>query len=199
MSAIVNRTRSLYFVVFSLILALSAASFAKTHVDPRFAGVNIKNFGQMDDRFYRGGQPDEEDYKALADLGIKTIIDLRDDPKAYEKPAVEALGMRYINIAMNDKKYPAAQKVEEFLKVANDPETGKFYVHCAGGRHRTGVMGAVYRFTHDGWDYDRAYAEMKEYDFYSSWGHGPMKQFVQDYWKQVQNHSNTTTTAAVTN
>jgi hypothetical protein len=47
-------------------------------------------------------------------------------------------------------------------------------------------MGAVYRFTHDHWNYDQAYAEMKQYDFYTTWGHGPLKQFVQDYWKQLQ-------------
>jgi hypothetical protein len=54
-------------------------------------------------------------------------------------------------------------------------------VHCAGGRHRTGVMGAVYRFNHYNWNYDQAYAEMKKYDFYTRWGHGDMKKFVQDY------------------
>lgn len=186
MSTNLIRTRAIYLAVFSLVLALAAASFGRTHVDPRFPNIKIKNFGQMDDRFYRGGQPNEEDYKALADLGINTIIDLRDDSKTYAKSAAETAGLRYINIALDDKSYPEAPKVEEFLKVVNDPQTGKFYVHCAGGRHRTGVMGAVYRFTHDGWDYDRTYAEMKEYDFYSRWGHGPMKQFVQDYWKNLQ-------------
>jgi hypothetical protein len=30
------------------------------------ASVKIKNFGQMDDRFYRGAQPDKKDYKDLA-------------------------------------------------------------------------------------------------------------------------------------
>jgi protein tyrosine/serine phosphatase len=150
----------------------------------------------MDDRFYRGAQPDQEDYKALSELGINTIIDLRDDAKDFAKAAAEAAGMRYVNIALDDKKYPEAQKVEEFLKLVNDPQTGKFYVHCAGGRHRTGVMGAVYRFTHYGWDYDRTYAEMKEYDFYSRWGHGPMKQFVKDYWEQLQAHATASTAAA---
>lgn len=197
MSVNLNRTRSLYLAVFSLVLAISVISFGKTDVNTNFPNVHIKNFGQMDDRFYRGGQPDEEDYEALAQLGIKTVIDLRDDPKSYEKPAVEALGMKYVNIPMDDKKYPEAQPIDEFLKVVNAPETGKFYVHCAGGRHRTGVVGAVYRFTHDGWDYNRAYAEMKQYDFYSRWGHGPMKKFVQDYWRDLQSQNATASSKAV--
>lgn len=187
----VVNTLSLRFAVLSLVLALSTACLGKMHVDGRFADVHIKNFGQMDDRFYRGAQPKEEDYKALAGLGIKTVIDLRDDPKPYEQASVEGLGMHYVNIPMDDKGYPKAEQIEAFLKVVDDPGTGKFYVHCAGGRHRTGVMGAVYRFNRDGWDYDRVYAEMKDYDFYSSWGHGPLKQFVQDYWQQMQSKSTT--------
>src|SRR5689334_9403055 len=39
-----------------------------------FPQITIKNFGQMDTHFYRGAQPRPEDYKALAALGIKTII-----------------------------------------------------------------------------------------------------------------------------
>jgi len=174
------------------VLALSAVSFAQS-AQSSFSDIKIKNFGQMDARFYRGAQPKEDDYQSLAALGIKTVIDLRDDATSYEKSAVEALGMRYVNIPMSDKDYPREQQIEAFLKLANDPDTGAFYVHCAGGRHRTGVMGAVYRFTKYGWNYDQVYKEMKDYDFYSRWGHGDMKKYVQDYWQRVQ-----TTPAPVT-
>lgn len=143
--------------------------------------IRIKNFGQMDERFYRGAQPKEEDIKALAALGIHTIIDLQDAPTNYEKRAAEAAGIRYVNIPMSSTSRPRDEQIEQFLKLANDPATGRFFVHCAGGRHRTGVMGAVYRISHDGWDFDRAYKEMKNYDYYSRWGHGSLKDYVQDY------------------
>jgi len=143
----------------------------------------------MDDRFFRGGQPKEGEYQELAALGITTVIDLQDDPTNYEKRDVEALGMKYINIPMSDTRYPESAKIEQFLKLVNEPSTGKFFVHCAGGRHRTGVMGAVYRFNHYNWNYDQVYAEMKKYDFYTRWGHGKMKEFVQDYAASFQNHA----------
>lgn len=168
------------------ILSLSAVTSAQERSKPETATVKIKNFGQMDDRFFRGAQPKEKDYKALAELGIRTVIDLRDDPEAYAKPVVEALGMNYINIPMIAKKYPTAQATELFLKTVNDPTTGKFYVHCAGGRHRTGAMGAVYRFKFYDWNFDQVYKEMKRYDFYTSWGHGAFKDFVEDYYTQIQ-------------
>jgi protein tyrosine/serine phosphatase len=176
-------------VVFAAVLGTAALSFGKEAVTNSFPNVKIKNFGQMDDRFYRGAQPKEADFQGLAALGIKTVIDLRDDPQSYEKQSVEALGMRYVNIPMSDSEYPKAAQIDSFLKLVDDPTTGKFYVHCAGGRHRTGVMGAVYRYTHNHWNFDQVYAEMKAYDFYTRWGHGAMKQYVQDYWQRMQTAS----------
>jgi protein tyrosine/serine phosphatase len=186
---------SVLFAAISLILASQITAFTQELNHANLSNVTIKNFGQMDDRFYRGGQPKEGDYQQLAALGIKTIIDLRDDPESYEKRDAEALGMKYVNIPMSDKDYPDTAKIEQFLKLVDDPSTGKFYVHCAGGRHRTGVMGAVYRFNHYNWNYDQVYAEMKKYDFYTRFGHGDMKKFVEDYAANFHNKIAAVTTA----
>ena len=172
------------------ILALTIVSSAQENANQTPSAnikiIKIKNFGQMDERFYRGAQPKGRDYKDLSTLGIKTIIDLRDDPELDERPMVESVGMKYVSIPMSDKKYPKPQVVELFLKTVNDPATGKFFVHCAGGRHRTGAMGAVYRFQFYHWTFDQAYKEMKQYDFYTSWGHQAFKDFVEDYYAQTQ-------------
>ena len=175
-------------VVVALVLTIGTAAVAKRHTDAAFSNINIKNFGKMDDRFYRGAQPNEQDYKDLKALGIHTVIDLTDSPKGYERRDVEALGMRYVNIPMSDSEYPKQASIDAFLKLVNDPSTGKFYAHCAGGRHRTGVMGAVYRFNVNHWTYDQAYAEMKNYDFYTRFGHGDLKTFVEDYSKRFQSN-----------
>jgi protein tyrosine/serine phosphatase len=170
-------------------LALAVQAQASSKRNEAFPDVAIKNFGQMDERFYRGAQPKPGEYKALSTLGIHTVIDLRDDPESYAKREVEALGMRYVNIPMSDKDYPGEEKIEQFWQIVNDSTSGKFYVHCAGGRHRTGVMGAVYRYRINHWDYDRVYKEMKDYDFYTRWGHGAMKDYVHDYWQRLQKES----------
>jgi protein tyrosine/serine phosphatase len=179
----------------ALVFSLSAVSYGKKK-ESNFPNIKIKNFGQMDERFYRGARPKDEDYKALAALGVKTIIDLTDNSREYEQPAVEAAGLRYINIPMVDKSYPDVDQVNQFLKVVNDPETGKFFLHCAGGRHRTGVMGAVYRFNFDNWNLDQALAEMERYEFDTGFGHGKQKDFVRDYWKQFQAKQANAATAA---
>jgi len=177
----------------ALIFAFAGLSFGKGK-NPEFPNVKIKNFGKMDERFYRGARPKDEDYKVLAELGIKTVIDLTDNSREYEQPAVEAAGLRYINIPMVDKSYPSMDQVNEFLKVVDNPETGKFFVHCAGGRHRTGVVGAVYRFTRNNWNLEQVLAEMDQYEFESGFGHGKQKDFVQDYWQQFQKQQASATT-----
>lgn len=171
------------------LLSLAVVCAAQETSATKFKSIKIKNFGQMDERFYRGAQPKENDYKDLAMLGIRTIIDLREDPEPYEKPLVESLGMKYVNIPMIGKKYPTPEATELFLRTINDPSSGKFFVHCAGGRHRTGAMGAVYRYEFYNWNFEQVYREMKDYDFYTRWGHGAFKDFVQDYASKKQNKS----------
>lgn len=175
--------RSLCGLVAVLMFAAGARAQEAATPATNTVDVKIKNFGQMDDRFYRGAQPGKKDYKDLAAIGIKTIIDLREDPESYEQPLVESLGMKYVNIPMLGKKYPTPEATEAFLKTINDPATGKFFVHCAGGRHRTGAMGALYRFQFYDWGFDEVYKEMKQYDFYTRFGHQAFKDFVTDYAK----------------
>ena len=183
-------------VAVAIVVALGTVALSKTHSDPAFSSIKIKNFGKMDDRLYRGAQPKSEDYKGLAALGVKTVIDLQDSPTSYEKGDVEALGMRYINIPMSDSSYPKQEQIDAFLRLVNDSGTGVMYIHCAGGRHRTGVMGAVYRFNVNHWNLDQAYTEMRDYDFYTRWGHGDLKTFVEDYAQKFQ--TNSTAGAAAT-
>lgn len=183
----VNRNRFRHVLrALTAIFAFAVMAVAQSSEHANYTDVKIKNFGQMDERFYRGAQPKQDDYVSLKALGITTVVDLQAEPKEYEKQIVESLGMRYVNIPMVGKKYPTNEAVMAFRKLVDDPATGKFFVHCAGGRHRTGAMGAVYRFDKYHWNYDQVYGEMKKFDFYTSWGHGDFKKFVQDYAARTQ-------------
>ena len=175
-----NTLRSSLFAIMALVTFTVIAS-AQTSPGKAFPGISIQNFGQMDDNFYRGAQPQPGDYKALASMGIKTIIDLRNDKESFAESSAAAAGMKYVNIPMDGVSAPSDSDIAEFLKIANDPATGKFYVHCKAGIHRTGVMGAVYRISHDGWDYDKTFAEMKNYEFSAGLFHGALKSFVRSY------------------
>jgi tyrosine-protein phosphatase SIW14 len=166
-------------------LGLTVGDPAQTTNDS-FQDVKIKNFGQMDERFFRGAQPLPEDFQSLRDLGIQTIVDLRNDPMDYEKSKVEVLGMKYINIPMSGWRTPKEEQIEDFLNLINNPETGAFFVHCKAGIHRTGVIGAVYRFKKYGWDYNQTYQEMKDYNFSAGLFHQALKGYVKDYAKRLE-------------
>jgi len=148
--------------------------------------AEIENFGKVNDHFYRGSQPLGRNYEQLAALGVKTIVDLREETDREERASAERAGLRYINLPMKEKSYPQAGASTRFLEVVNNQANWPVYVHCAGGRHRTGVMTAVYRMSVDGWNIEQAYREMKQFDFYASWGHGCYKDYVYDYYRDLQ-------------
>ena len=170
----------------------SAAELIASHANSlgpiRLSGIEIENFGVVDGRIFRGAQPGSKDYVALAAIGVKTIIDLREDAKSSSRGAAEAAGLRYINIAIDGHGTPTSAQAAEFIAAVNDPANGVIYTHCAGGRHRTGSMIAAYRMTQDGWTLKQAYDEMLAYDFYTGNGHKGFKTFVEEYASQISQH-----------
>jgi len=147
--------------------------------------VKISNFGQIDQKYFRGGQPEGQDYADLAKLGVHTVINLTgDDARANEKQMVEAAGMKYVQIPMTTHVPPTPAQINEFLKITGDPESGPVYVHCVGGKHRTGVMTAIYRMN-SGWNADQAFDEMKKFKFGATFLHSEFKNFVYDFYNQL--------------
>ena len=169
--------------VIAALVMLSAAQAAQQ--DSLLSKIKIKNFGCLNENYYRGAQPTGSDYADLAALGIKTVIDLQRVGVKDEQSIVEAAGMKFIRIGMSDKKRPAPEQVEMFLQVVNDPANQPVFVHCKGGRHRTGAMTATYRMTREGWTAEQAVAEMKRFDFDRGFGHGDLKDFVFDYYTRM--------------
>jgi protein tyrosine/serine phosphatase len=143
--------------------------------------IRIDNFGKINDNYYRGAQPAASDYSDLAAMGIKTVLDLQADGRADEQGLVQRAGMQFYRIGMTTTDRPTDAQVAQFFKIVNDPANQPVYVHCAGGRHRTGTMTALYRMTNNGWTADQAYSEMKQYRFEGFPGHPVLKNFVYAY------------------
>lgn len=143
--------------------------------------IRIYNFAKVNDDYYRGGQPMGEDYADLAAIGVKTVINLTNsnDGQAEEKAKVEQYGMRYLHIPMSTRKPPTAEEIATFLAAVDDE--GDVYVHCVGGRHRTGVMTGVYRMTRDGLTGEQAFKEMKKYKYGPDFLHPEFKKFIHNY------------------
>ena len=162
------------------VLLIGAASAAHA-ANARLSAIKIDNFGVVNDHYYRGAQPTPADFPDLAALGVKTVIDLTRDGRDDEKSLVEAAGMKFVRIPLTTTEAPAGMAITQFLALVTDPANQPVYVHCQGGRHRTGTMTAIYRMTQEGWTPARAYEEMKQYRFEGFPGHPELKRFVLGY------------------
>jgi tyrosine-protein phosphatase SIW14 len=172
-------------VLVALILAMTSHADAASSAE--LANIRVDNFGQINDTYYRGAQPGPGDFPDLAALGVKTVIDLTSyDSEVGEQAMAAGAGMKFYRLPMTTIDRPSDSTVTKFLELVNDPANQPVFVHCRGGRHRTGAMTAVYRMTHDRWSADQAYAEMKHYQFEQ--GFPPkieLKDFVYDYYDQL--------------
>ena len=90
-----------------------------------------------------------------------------------------------IRVALLESESQSGSELKSGRLIVNDPSNLPVYVHCQGGRHRTGAMTAVYRLTHDKWTADQAYGEMKKYGFETFIGHPQLKTFVYDYYQKM--------------
>jgi protein tyrosine/serine phosphatase len=173
------RQRAALLAVCSLLLS-GVVSAARTNADVSGpATIHIENFGRVDAKLYRGAQPSGQDFADLKNLGVKTVVDLTSgDGDPRERIAAEAAGLRYVAIPMTTHVVPTAAQMSEFLGLFRDADSQPVFVHCVGGRHRTGVMTAVYRITNMGWNGEQAFREMKQYHFGADALHREFKQFV---------------------
>lgn len=181
--------------IVALVLGVAASARAQLVPSGERSAITIDNFGRVSDRYYRGAQPVGHDYQDLAALGVKAVIDLTADGDVNEAGLVRAAGMKFVRIPMTTHDEPAPDAITRFLSLVNDPANQPVYVHCQGGRHRTGVMTAVYRMTQDGWNADRAFAEMQKYRFGPAFLHSTLKNFVYDYYAHAAVAARRATTA----
>jgi tyrosine-protein phosphatase SIW14 len=166
--------------------SLSFAILATVVSIPTWAGANdfpgIHNFHKVNEQVYRGAQPTEQGFQALAKLGVKTVIDLRRENEhstVEERRMVEAAGMRYVNFPMQGVVAPHADVVARVLAILNDKAQGPVFVHCKQGRDRTGGVIACYRISHDGWENGKALKEAKSFGMH--WVQFGIKSYVMNF------------------
>ncbi|MEI7474920.1 MAG: tyrosine-protein phosphatase [bacterium] len=154
-------------IIFNLILPANASHHEaqnKTLLKIKYEQypVFIPHFNKVDTEYYRGGQPKNKGYKELSQLGIKTIIDLRqfDRSTKKEEKLVEKYCIKFISIPMNPFNPPSQEQIKYFFSIINNPQNQPVFVHCREGKDRTGIMTALYRINEYNWTTEQAYQEM---------------------------------------
>ena len=146
----------------------------------------IPNFHQVNPNLYRGGQPKKDGLQQLKQLGVTTIINLRDSDEqaGAEEKVAKSIGLRYFNVPLSNFNRPSDTNVDEILKLIEAQENQPVFVHCKRGSDRTGLIIAIYRMTHDGWNSERAKAEAKEFGL--GFWQVKMKDYLSDYERRLQ-------------
>src|ERR1700719_3886229 len=96
----------------------------------------VPNFGQVTPLLFRGAQPSNDGFGALAKMGVGIVVDLRGDSDA-ERERVTKLGMQYIAIP-SQCSHMTDEGVAKFLSILRDNPDKKIFVHCKYGVDRTG-------------------------------------------------------------
>ena len=176
------RVLSACFVAVSFTVpAIAQTATPEASVSAALSRIRIGNFGKINNNYYRGAQPKGSDYRDLAALGVKTIIDLQKDGPSNEAGLVTGVGMKFFRIGMTTSEAPTDGQIAQFFEIVTNPANQPVYVHCAGGRHRTGTMTALYRMTFDGWNAAQAYTEMKQFRFEGFPDHPVLRNYVYAY------------------
>ena len=151
------------------------------------AGQCIRNFRNVTEWLYRGGQPDYNGIKLLKNIGIKTVISLRWNQKiiSRERALVEEAGIAFESIRLNYWTFPKEGVVARFLSILDDLAKRPTFIHCLHGSDRTGLLIAMYRMSRMGWDADAAYKEMRDCGFHRLKMHH-FKWAVYDFARQIK-------------
>jgi uncharacterized protein (TIGR01244 family) len=121
-----------------------------------------------DGRVYIGGQPSEKSLASLAELGVKTVVNLRTPREMADRAqvpfdeAAEAarLGMEYVTIPIGGTDFPyTPNAVEHFTQVLNR-YSGSVLLHCRSGV-RASYIWTAYLVRYGGLDLDAALARGK--------------------------------------
>ena len=123
------------------------------------------NFGEVEaGRIYRSAAPSASDLRRyVTEYQLRTVLDLRDD---VVPPPPPIDGVAFRRIPLDDHGPVDVASVEAAVAMLADHSAQPILLHCEGGRHRTGLVVAVYRVRYCGWTGEEARREADRFGMY---------------------------------
>ncbi|MGV6826613.1 MAG: protein tyrosine phosphatase family protein [bacterium] len=122
----------------------------------------IRNYIRINDRIATSGQPEELDFRLIAEAGYEVVINLAmpnsDDAIPEESYFVTARGMRYVQIPVPFEA-PDVGHLDDFIGVMRGFESRKIWVHCVLN-YRVSAFMYHYLQRVEGWDQQKALGAM---------------------------------------
>jgi hypothetical protein len=114
------------------IFALSAVAQMTVHTTTVDGVEGIKHLRVVDAKVWRGSNPSQDGYRALAKAGVVTEVDLRAGATSEDDAFIESLGIEVVHIPMTDGQLPSDADVDRFVEVVRESR-GTVFVHCSAG------------------------------------------------------------------
>ncbi len=139
--------------------------------DDNIAIKNLDKFAVVEKGILsRSGQPDLNEFKAMQERGLKSVISLRETVDTSDElgddaqiPGFTDLGLKYLQIPIKDLSIPTDKQVKQFLDFVGNAENQPCLVHCRKGGGRTGIMAAIYRYENNNYTMEKAIEEAETF------------------------------------
>ena len=136
--------RPLYMGLVFTLLAMLWSSFAQAGDAASRHGLPSE--GHPESGIITAAQPTEEQFRELAEAGVKTVINLRtdaemDDLDFNQRELLASLGMNYYTLPVGSAEDLSAESARAFDELLSQAE-GETLVHCASS-NRVGALFAL--------------------------------------------------------
>jgi len=132
--------------VWAVVVLLMVSAFgvmAEEPVSPPALWVDLPNAKAPVPGVLVGGQPTQEQLQQAADLGYKTVINLRgvaEHSEWDEEALVESLGMRFLSVPIEGKPGLTEDNARAFVEALEAAGPGPMLIHCGSGNRVGGIF-----------------------------------------------------------
>jgi tyrosine-protein phosphatase SIW14 len=150
----------LFFLLLVLLQSCSSSAYKNTNATS-LATDHLHNFYKINDSLYRAAQPSAKALQEAKALGIKSVLNLRNDALDSVKAVNTGLLLFTVPITTKDATKQDIVKALQILIKAPKP----LLIHCKHGADRTGIVTAMYRIIMEDISKETAIKEMTDGPF----------------------------------
>lgn len=141
-----------------LFIALCVAAAAVLHAADAIKVEGVANSYRLCKDLYRSAQPEPAGFTALEQLGIRSVLNLREFHKDTRKARHTKLHLMAYPVAAGEVTAADVENCLALIALAPKP----VLVHCWHGSDRTGIVVAAYRIVFQKWSVEEAEREFRD-------------------------------------